>query len=92
MMADPDDPFMISYAAYHHYRSLGWVVRSGVKFSVDFLLYNRGPAFSHAEFAVVLLPSYTHPYWTETEEQRKSVEKKSPNMEARDMPTVDEMI
>jgi tRNA-splicing endonuclease subunit Sen2 len=77
MMADPDDPFMVSYAAYHHYRSLGWVVRSGVKFSVDFLLYNRGPAFSHAEFAVVLLPSYTHSYWTETEEQRKSVEKKS---------------
>jgi len=75
--AEPDDPFMISYAVYHHYRSLGWVVRSGVKFSVDYLLYNRGPAFSHAEFSVSILPSYSHPYWTETEEHRKLVERKT---------------
>lgn len=71
--SSPDDPFMLSYAAYHHYRSLGWVVRSGVKFSVDLLLYNRGPAFSHAEFSVVLLPSYTHEYWRGTDELRKRV-------------------
>ncbi|OAP61649.1 tRNA-intron endonuclease [Fonsecaea erecta] len=64
--AEPDDPFMISYAVYHHYRSLGWVVRSGVKFSTDYLLYNRGPAFSHAEFAIVIIPSYTHAYWTQS--------------------------
>jgi len=56
---EPDDPFMVSYAVYHHYRSMGWVVRSGVKFGVDYLLYNRGPAFSHAEFAVTVLPNYT---------------------------------
>ncbi|MCJ1401449.1 hypothetical protein MMC11_004662 [Xylographa trunciseda] len=62
----PDDPFIISYVVYHHFRSLGWVVRSGVKFAVDYLLYNRGPVFSHAEFAVVILPSYRHPYWRET--------------------------
>lgn len=59
----PDDPFLISYIAYHHFRSLGWVVRPGVKFAVDYLLYNRGPVFSHAEFAVVVIPAYTHPYW-----------------------------
>lgn len=69
----PDDRFMISYVAYHHFRSLGWVVRSGVKFGVDLLLYNKGPVFSHAEFAVNLLPSYSHPYWKETEERRKYV-------------------
>lgn len=74
--AEVDDPFMISYTVYHHYRSLGWVVRSGVKFSTDYLLYNRGPAFSHAEFAVVIIPSYSHPHWTETPEQRKAIEKK----------------
>lgn len=77
MPAEPDDPFMLSYAVYHHYRSLGWVVRSGVKFSVDYLLYNKGPAFSHAEFAVVILPSYSHPYWSENEEQRKAVQAKT---------------
>lgn len=53
-----DDPFLISYVVYHHFRSLGWVVRPGVKFAVDFLLYNRGPVFAHAEFAVVIMPSY----------------------------------
>lgn len=74
---DPDDPFMISYAVYHHYRSLGWVVRSGVKFGVDYLLYNRGPAFSHAEFALVILPSYTHASWSESEESRKHVQEKT---------------
>lgn len=65
-----DDPFLISYVVYHHFRSLGWVVRSGVKFGVDYLLYNRGPVFSHAEFAVVVIPSYDHPYWSETEDRR----------------------
>jgi tRNA-splicing endonuclease subunit Sen2 len=75
--AEPDDPFMLSYAAYHHYRSLGWVVRSGIKFSVDLLLYNRGPAFSHADFALIILPSYSHPYWSETDERRKAVAEKT---------------
>ena len=53
---EPDDPFIVNYVVYHHFRSLGWVVRSGIKFSVDYLLYNRGPPFAHAEFAVVILP------------------------------------
>ncbi|RAL06987.1 uncharacterized protein BO97DRAFT_438760 [Aspergillus homomorphus CBS 101889] len=66
----PDDTFLISYVVYHHFRSLGWVVRSGVKFGVDYLLYNRGPVFSHAEFAVVVIPSYVNPYWSETKERR----------------------
>lgn len=28
--------FPVRYAAYHHYRSRGWVVRSGIKFACDF--------------------------------------------------------
>ncbi|PYH42743.1 tRNA splicing endonuclease subunit SEN2 [Aspergillus saccharolyticus JOP 1030-1] len=67
---NPDDTFLISYVVYHHFRSLGWVVRSGVKFGVDYLLYNRGPVFSHAEFAIVVIPSYVDQYWKETEERR----------------------
>lgn len=62
----PDDPFMMNYVVYHHYRSLGWVPRSGVKFSVDLMLYIRGPVFTHAEFAVLILPSYSDPYWSST--------------------------
>jgi tRNA-splicing endonuclease subunit Sen2 len=59
----PDSPFLLSYVAYHHFRSLGWVVRAGTKFGVDFLLYNRGPVFSHAEFGIMIMPSYSHEYW-----------------------------
>ncbi|KAJ1329908.1 tRNA-splicing endonuclease subunit Sen2 [Microdochium nivale] len=59
----PDDPFLLQYATYHHFRSLGWTVRPGIKFGVDWLLYHRGPVFSHAEFAVLVLPAYSHPWW-----------------------------
>jgi tRNA-splicing endonuclease subunit Sen2 len=45
----PDNPFLINYVFLHHYRSLGWVVKNGVKFCADYLLYKRGPVFHHAE-------------------------------------------
>lgn len=67
----PDDQFLLKYVVYHHFRSLGWVVRPGVKFSVDYLLYFRGPVFSHAEFAVMIVPSYSHPYWSSEEGNRR---------------------
>ncbi|GAA5895476.1 tRNA splicing endonuclease subunit SEN2 [Sporobolomyces salmoneus] len=57
-----DSPFFLSYAAYHHYRSMGWVVRSGVKFCTDWVLYGPGgPVGGHAEFAVLIIPSYVNP-------------------------------
>lgn len=59
----PDNPFLLKYVVYHHFRSLGWVVRPGIKFAVDYLLYIRGPAFTHAEFAIIIIPSYSDPYW-----------------------------
>lgn len=63
-LLEPDNRFLLNYVVYHHFRSLGWVVRPGVKFAVDYLLYNRGPVFSHAEFGVLIMPSYTDPYWS----------------------------
>ncbi|KAK9472828.1 SEN2 subunit of the tRNA splicing endonuclease-like protein [Dipodascopsis tothii] len=54
----PDDRFVLHYVVYHHYRSLGWCVREGVKFGVDMLLYKRGPPFSHAEYAIMVVPVY----------------------------------
>lgn len=63
----PDDPFLVHYAVYHHFRALGWVVRAGVKFGVDWLLYLRGPVFSHAEFGLVVLPTYADAWWAEHE-------------------------
>ncbi|KAF2629270.1 hypothetical protein BU25DRAFT_409169 [Macroventuria anomochaeta] len=75
----PDNSFLLKYVVYHHFRSLGWVVRPGIKFAVDYLLYLRGPAFHHAEFGVQIIPSYSHPYWSETPERieyRKGKESK----------------
>jgi tRNA-splicing endonuclease subunit Sen2 len=65
-----DNAFLLKYVVFHHFRSLGWVVRPGIKFAVDYLLYNRGPVFSHAEFAIMIIPSYSHPYWSETAERK----------------------
>ncbi len=72
----PDDPFLLSYVVYHHFRSLGWVVRSGIKFAVDYLLYNRGPVFAHAEFAVMIIPEYSDRYWSATRARQLEVAKK----------------
>ena len=75
----PDNSFLLKYVVYHHFRSLGWVVRPGIKFAVDYLLYLRGPAFHHAEFGVQIIPSYSHLYWSETPERvayRKEKENK----------------
>ncbi|KAI9205876.1 tRNA intron endonuclease [Polychytrium aggregatum] len=51
----PDNPFVVAYAAYHFYRALKWVVRSGIKFGTDFVLYQKGPAFRHSDYAVTVI-------------------------------------
>ncbi|CAO2647225.1 Nn.00g081470.m01.CDS01 [Neocucurbitaria sp. VM-36] len=72
---EPDNPFLLKYVVYHHFRSLGWVVRPGIKFAVDYLLYIRGPAFTHAEFAIMIIPSYSNPWWSQNPEQLREKEK-----------------
>jgi tRNA-splicing endonuclease subunit Sen2 len=70
----PNDPFLVHYAVYHHFRSLGWVPRHGIKFGVDWMLYTRGPVFDHAEFGLIVLPAYSDAWWKENgvEAPRKS--------------------
>lgn len=48
--------FVVSYAAYHFYRSRGWVPKtgSGAKYGADMMLYRKGPPFYHASFSVVV--------------------------------------
>ncbi|KAK1996337.1 tRNA intron endonuclease [Colletotrichum falcatum] len=65
----PDDGFLVNYAVYHHFRSLGWVPRAGIKFGVDWMLYARGPVFDHAEFGAIILPSYSDQWWKESDRQ-----------------------
>lgn len=33
------------------------------------MLYNRGPVFSHAEFAILVLPAYSHAHWRNSTEK-----------------------
>lgn len=79
LYARPDNPFLINYVAYHHFRSLGWVVKTGIKFCADLLLYKRGPVFSHAEFAVVIMPSYE-----DSEDEKSSPFSPHPNAGRKD--------
>ncbi|RBA08812.1 hypothetical protein FPRO05_07092 [Fusarium proliferatum] len=65
----PDDNFLIHYAVYHYFRSLGWVPRAGIKFGVDWLLYAKGPVFDHAEFGLIVVPSYSDALWKESGKQ-----------------------
>ncbi|KAI8099558.1 uncharacterized protein BX664DRAFT_289704 [Halteromyces radiatus] len=48
--------YAVNYIAYHYYRSQGWVPKDGLKFGVNFVLYQLGPKYRHAEFAVLVIP------------------------------------
>jgi len=42
------------YAVYHHFRSRGWIVKSGLKFGADYLLYTGSPEIVHAAYSVII--------------------------------------
>lgn len=46
--------FLQKYVVYHYYRSKGWVVKPGIKYGGDFLLYKKGPPFYHASYMVII--------------------------------------
>jgi tRNA-splicing endonuclease subunit Sen2 len=81
---EPDNAFMLRYVVFHHFRSLGWVVRPGIKFAVDYLLYLRGPAFHHAEFAIMIIPSYSDPYWSKAPESESNIAKRKLELDKKD--------
>ncbi|XP_015908115.2 tRNA-splicing endonuclease subunit Sen2 [Parasteatoda tepidariorum] len=54
--SSPDGNFPVMYTAYHHFRSKGWIVKQGLKYGVDYLLYKDGPAFYHATYSVIVKP------------------------------------
>lgn len=60
----PTNQFIIEYVVYHHYRSLGWCARNGIKFGCSFILYKKGPPFSHAEHGIVILTDHHQMSWT----------------------------
>ncbi|KZC14874.1 PREDICTED: tRNA-splicing endonuclease subunit Sen2 [Dufourea novaeangliae] len=49
-----DRTFVQKYVVYHYFRSKGWVVKPGLKYGGDFLLYKQGPPFYHASYIVIV--------------------------------------
>lgn len=58
-----DKKFIHRYVVYHYFRSKGYVVKPGIKFGGDFLLYEEGPSVSHADFIVIIRSNFKRFDW-----------------------------
>ncbi|KAK7873929.1 hypothetical protein R5R35_012943 [Gryllus longicercus] len=54
LFCESQDDFVQKYVVYHYYRSKGWVVKPGLKFGGDFILYKWGSNITHASYIVVI--------------------------------------
>ncbi|XP_055638477.1 tRNA-splicing endonuclease subunit Sen2 [Toxorhynchites rutilus septentrionalis] len=48
--------FIPSYVAFIYLKARNWVIKSGLKFGGDFLIYHKGPQFFHASYVVLVQP------------------------------------
>uniref|UniRef100_A0A0A9E044 tRNA-intron lyase n=1 Tax=Arundo donax TaxID=35708 RepID=A0A0A9E044_ARUDO len=55
-LSSTSEPFLEMYKAYEHLRLKNWVVRSGLQYGADFVVYRHHPALVHSEFAVIVVP------------------------------------
>lgn len=46
--------FATSYKAYSHLRLKNWIVRSGLQYGVDFVVYRHHPSLVHSEYVVLV--------------------------------------
>ena len=53
------EAFACHYVAYRHYRSKGYIPRSGLTFGADWILYGAHPSAAHSEFSVLVIPVVT---------------------------------
>ncbi|KAH8263336.1 hypothetical protein KR044_007576 [Drosophila immigrans] len=49
-----DAQFVYKLAAYLYLKAKNWVIKSGIKFGGDFLIYKQGPSHFHASFLVIV--------------------------------------
>ncbi|ALC38936.1 CG31812 [Drosophila busckii] len=49
-----DKKFVFKLAAYLYLKSKSWIIKSGIKFGGDFLIYKHGPRHYHASFLVLV--------------------------------------
>ena len=48
------EDFKQKYSVYKEFRDLGYVVRPGLKFGTDFIIYMKGPGIDHSKWAVLV--------------------------------------
>uniref|UniRef100_A0A182VUW6 tRNA-intron lyase n=1 Tax=Anopheles minimus TaxID=112268 RepID=A0A182VUW6_9DIPT len=46
--------FLACYCAYLYLKSKNWIIKSGIKFGGDFVIYVKGPQFYHASYIVLV--------------------------------------
>ncbi|XP_050078320.1 tRNA-splicing endonuclease subunit Sen2 [Anopheles maculipalpis] len=46
--------FLACYCAYLYLKAKNWVIKSGIKFGGDFVIYVKGPQFYHASYIVLI--------------------------------------
>ena len=51
------DTFTARCAAHLHFRRRGWLLRSGLQYGADFVLYQRHPSLVHSDSCVLLQPA-----------------------------------
>ncbi|XP_041982571.1 tRNA-splicing endonuclease subunit Sen2 isoform X2 [Aricia agestis] len=54
LFCETEKCFLEKYVVYHYLRSKGYVVKPGIKFGGDYLLYREGPGINHADYIVVV--------------------------------------
>lgn len=55
-----DEQFAYKLAAYLYLKSKNWIIKSGIKFGGDFLIYKHGPCQFHASFLVIVQTPSKH--------------------------------
>lgn len=60
--------FIAEYCCFCNYRNMGWIVKGGMKYGVDYLLYSKGgPELKHSQLAVSI-------HFIETLQSSKSID------------------
>ncbi|CAG9761258.1 unnamed protein product [Ceutorhynchus assimilis] len=54
LFQETDSFFVRNYVVYFYYRAKNWVVKPGIKFGGDFMLYKQGPPFYHSSYIIII--------------------------------------
>eukprot|EP01119_Soliformovum_irregulare_P010622 TRINITY_DN2624_c0_g1_i1.p1 TRINITY_DN2624_c0_g1~~TRINITY_DN2624_c0_g1_i1.p1 ORF type:complete len:176 (-),score=22.12 TRINITY_DN2624_c0_g1_i1:28-555(-) len=63
--------FIPLYVSYHHYRCEGWTPKYGLKYGTDWVLYQIGPTYYHAEMGIVIFECDSNGQVLDVDRQRE---------------------